>query len=93
MNKKLIVCILVSMMLFTGCGESNDKVKTSHDNSDDVADYKDHETGAYYFFDNGLIVRNNADGTITVYQLLGGIQGIRGEIGFNFGILIFEFWN
>ena len=77
MNKKLIVCILVSIMLFTGCGESNDKVKTSHDNSDDVTDYKsnndnsgdykDHETGAYYFFDNGLIVRNNADGTITVY--------------------------
>ena len=75
MNKKLIVCILVSIMLFTGCGESNDKVKTSHDNSDDVADYKNsgdsddvtHETGAYYFFDNGLIVRNNADGTITVY--------------------------
>ena len=79
MNKKLIVCILVSIMLFTGCGVSNNKVKTSHDNSDDVADYKSnndnsgdsddvtHETGAYYFFDNGLIVRNNADGTITVY--------------------------
>ena len=99
MNKKLIVCILVSIMLFTGCGESNNKVKTSHDNSDDVADYKSnndnsgdsddvtHETGTYYFFDNGLIVRNNADGTITVYQLLGGIQGIRREIGdFNWNL-------
>ena len=72
MNKKLIVCILVSIMLFTGCGASNNnKVRKNNNDKYGITDYKDPETGVHYLiyddgYSGGITVRYNADGTITV---------------------------
>ena len=72
MNKKLMICILASLMLFTGCEvRDNSTVEKANQEKYGVTDYKDLETGVHYLiydddYGSGITVRYNADGTIMV---------------------------
>lgn len=71
MNKKLIICVLVMLMMLTGCEVADeDTVETTTENYT-IMDYKDPETGVHYLiytsgYQGGLSVRYNADGTIMI---------------------------
>ena len=71
MTKKLIICVLVILTLFTGCEvRDKDTVEKTTVNYD-IEDYRDPETGVHYliyinYYQGGMSVRYNSDGTIMV---------------------------
>ena len=71
MKKKLIICVLIILTLFNGCGALNSGAIKKTNGKYRIEDYRDQETGVHYliyinYYQGGMSVRYNSDGTIMV---------------------------